>query len=157
PNTLFVGEWEIPDSLPNGDYSVLIEVNKQWDQDASMNCRAPVDCGSGAVATVDCPSFAPFCDCHSKMCERHVSTYDSLDLNYGMGGNLGQPSVVWQARITIEGADPDHVGGTHVATTDMYIGFGDWDSPHGNLFPPDDTVISNRAGSGSGRLAHVTD
>jgi hypothetical protein len=62
---------------------------------------------------------------------------------------LGQPSVVYAVPITIDGSPV-------TASTDVAIGYGDWDGATGTLHPLDGT-ISDSAGSGVGRLAHVTD
>ena len=46
--------------------------------------------------------------------------------------------------------------GSHTATANEYIGYGDWDFPQGNLFPPDGS-ISHRDGSGAARIAQNSD
>jgi hypothetical protein len=62
---------------------------------------------------------------------------------------LGQPSVVYQVPIHIDGQ-------LRTATSDDYAGYGDWDGATGVLHAPDGH-ISDEPGSGAGRLAHVTD
>jgi hypothetical protein len=132
----------LPEALPDGDYVVFVEVAKQFDQDAPR-------CPSGSDA--DCPSFAPHCDGNSHMCARHMGVMDNKgQTSYGLGSNLGQPSVVWRVPVRVDTTS------AHVATTLDYAGYGDWDQPRGNLFPPDATV-SMTPGSGGARLAPVTD
>ena len=62
---------------------------------------------------------------------------------------LGQPSVVYAVPITVDGMP-------QTATTDAAIGYGDWDGATGTLHPMDGT-IDDSAGSGAGRLDHITD
>jgi hypothetical protein len=66
--------------------------------------------------------------------------------DYGISGNLGQPSVVYRVPFTLgaEGAPAE------AATGDLY-GYGDWTGTTGTIFPPDGT-ISDEPGSGAGRL-----
>ena len=158
----FSGSWIVPDSITDGDYYVFIEVNKQYDNDAPTSCTPVPNCGvvNGAPMyrsgtdqsnpSPDCPSYAPLCDCNSHVCERHPSFYDTRLLEYAMGGNIGQPSVVWAARIHVSSSGMDAVA------ADEYIGYGDWDQPRGNLFPPD-ASISHTPGSGAARLAELPD
>ena len=138
----YQGRFLLPNELPDGDYVVRVEVGKQFDQDAPR-------CPSGLDA--DCPTIAPHCDPNSKMCARHAAVIDNMGQGaYGLGSNIGQPSVVWRIPVRIDSA------AQHVATTLDYSGYGDWDQPRGNLFPPDAT-ISMTPGSGGARLTAVTD
>src|SRR5262249_58101534 len=99
----------------------------------------------------ECPALAPHCDPNSKMCSRHAASIDNMgQASYALGSNLGQPSVVWRVPVRLDAA------GAHTGVADAYAGYGDWDQPRGNLFPPDAT-ISMAPGSGGGRLARVTD
>src|SRR5262249_19857667 len=137
----YSGRWLVPNALPDGDYVVWVEVAKQYDQDAPF-------CPSGSDA--DCPAIAPHCDPNSHMCSRHMGVVDNAgQAAFGLGSNLGQPSVVWRANVTIDAAG-------HTALADGYAGYGDWDQPRGNLFAPDAT-ISMTPGSGGARLAEMTD
>ena len=148
-----VGTWRVPDGLADGEYVVLVEVSKQYDQDAPR-------CPSGLDA--DCPPEAPLCDPNSRMCARHPAVIDNLGQGaYGLGNNLGQPSVVWAARARIDSA------ATRTALGDDAIGYGPWDHPAdrppggdaGWAFGihPLDATISTRPGSGAARLARITD
>jgi hypothetical protein len=157
--TPYKGTWFVPQNLPDGAYWIYVEVNKQYDQDAPT-CNHPgcpmADPAHG-IPTADewqrgfgCPSYAPFCDPATGFCARHASTYDCSLATYGIGANIGQPSVLWAVRVNIDGSV------MHVSTVDQYIGYGDWDSPQGNVNTPDAT-ISQTPGSGAGRLGEVTD
>ena len=138
----YLGRFLLPDALPDGDYVVFVEVGKQFDQAAPR-------CPSGS--DTECPPMAPRCDANSHMCARHPIVVDNMgQAAYGLGSNLGQPSVVWRVPVSVDVTTP------HVATALDYAGYGDWDQPRGNLFPPDAT-ISMTPGSGGARLAPVSD
>lgn len=62
---------------------------------------------------------------------------------------LGQPSVVYAVPIVLDGL-------LRTATTDGWVGYGDWDGATGTIHPPDGT-IADVDGSGAGRLLHVSD
>ncbi|HEX8954117.1 MAG TPA: CFI-box-CTERM domain-containing protein [Polyangia bacterium] len=62
---------------------------------------------------------------------------------------LGQPSVVYAVPVTVDGTP-------QTGTSDVAIGYGDWDGASGTLHPMD-TTIDDVPGSGVGRLDHVTD
>jgi hypothetical protein len=63
---------------------------------------------------------------------------------------LGQPSVVWKVPFHYDGT-----GQSAIATN--YIGYGDWDGASGTLHAPDSSIVTNKDGSGSGRLTDVND
>ena len=63
---------------------------------------------------------------------------------------LGQPSVVYAVPITIDGTP-------QTGTTDVAVGYGDWDGSSGTLHPMDFTITDGQSGTGVGRLDHVTD
>src|SRR5262249_59350107 len=99
----YVGSWVVPASIPDGDYMVFIEVNKQYDNDAPTTCTPVPNCGPSASPpyragfdqsnpSPDCPPYAALCDCNAHVCERHPSFYDTRLLEYALGGNFGQPS-----------------------------------------------------------------
>ncbi|MEZ4403401.1 MAG: fibronectin type III domain-containing protein [Kofleriaceae bacterium] len=64
--------------------------------------------------------------------------------NYGLPYR-GQPSVVYQVAFTVD-------GGTSVATTSSYAGYGDPDGQDGNLRTPDASITTGVPGSGADRL-----
>jgi len=146
----YAGMWPIPTNLPDGDYWAFIEVNKQYDNDTTAN--GP------------CSTRAPMRDPSSGFCTAHPVSLDNMGLSgqgWSVGNNVGQPSVVWATRITIDGTN------VHTATTDGYVGYGPWDHPadqpawgdgswNRGIHPPDGT-ISMTPGSGGQRLAEVTD
>ncbi|MGZ3443646.1 MAG: hypothetical protein ACXVDD_29190, partial [Polyangia bacterium] len=63
---------------------------------------------------------------------------------------FGQPSVVYAVPITIDGTPQTGI-------TDAAIGYGDWDGATGTMHPIDGTITDGTAGTGVGRLDHVTD
>ncbi|HJZ84086.1 MAG TPA: CFI-box-CTERM domain-containing protein [Polyangia bacterium] len=142
----YVGMWLVPSGLADGDYDVFIEVAKQYDNDA----------GQCPVSDSQCPPGTT-CDRSTRFCARHPSAYDDARLpQYGIGANLGQPSVVWWTRVRID------QGGSHTTVANDYLGFGDWDGAFGRgqqgIHPPDDTQISKSTpGSGAQRLAQFSD
>jgi hypothetical protein len=146
----YAGMWPVPGGLPDGDYWVFVEVNKQYDNDTTQN--GP------------CTAAAPLRDASSGFCTAHPAVLDDMGLTadgYGIGNNFGQPSIVWAAKITIE------AGVTHTALADEYLGYGPWDHPadrpawgdaswNRGIHPPDGS-ISMTPGSGGHRLAEITD
>jgi hypothetical protein len=146
----YAGMWPVPANLPDGDYWAFIEVNKQLDNDTT--------------AGGPCTATAPLRDPNSGFCTAHQTTDDNMGLTqsgWAIGNNLGQPSVVWATRVTIDSTN------VYTATANGYMGYGPWDHPadkpgwgdgtwsHG-IHPPDAT-ISMTPGSGGQRLAEVTD
>jgi hypothetical protein len=63
---------------------------------------------------------------------------------------LGQPSLLWEARFTLDAA-------ARVASADAYAGYGDWDGASGAVHPPDGTIATGVDGSGAGRLLEQSD
>jgi hypothetical protein len=70
---------------------------------------------------------------------------------YGLGGNLGQPSVVYRVPIHLDPAAPPGA----VAGASMIAGYGDWTGADGDLRPPDGTISTTDPGSGEMRLAAI--
>ncbi len=63
----FSATWRIPDGLPDGDYALVLEVGKEFDENAAFT--------------------------HDSFIEpEEVSNFDA----YGQNGNVGQPSVVYR-------------------------------------------------------------
>ncbi|MFT3692519.1 MAG: fibronectin type III domain-containing protein [Kofleriaceae bacterium] len=62
----------------------------------------------------------------------------------------GQPSVVYQVPIRIDGTQ-------QAGTTSSYIGYGDPDGKDGNLRNPDSTITSDTPGTGAARLQLTAD
>jgi len=75
--------------------------------------------------------------------------YDDPNLpGYGIDGNFGQPSVIYQVPIHI-----DVMNGTPVqGTVSQIAGYGDWSGATGAINPPDATISTTNPGSGEGRL-----
>jgi hypothetical protein len=75
--------------------------------------------------------------------------YDDPNLpGYGIDGNFGQPSVIYQVPVHI-----DLSGGTPVeAAVSQIAGYGDWSGASGTVNPPDATISTTDPGSGEGRL-----
>jgi hypothetical protein len=88
---------------------------------------------------------ADFNDSHD-----HPSFRDSSSELVSFGNEIfGQPSIVYSTPFTLDAS-------TRIATTDRYAGYGSWDGSDGTLRPPDST-ISDKPGTGVGRLALVSD
>ncbi|HEY5088392.1 MAG TPA: fibronectin type III domain-containing protein [Polyangia bacterium] len=67
---------------------------------------------------------------------------------YGIDGNFGQPSVIYQVPVHI-----DLAGGTPVqAAVSQIAGYGDWSGASGVINPPDSTISTTDLGSGAARL-----
>ncbi|HEY0708924.1 MAG TPA: hypothetical protein VGG33_19095, partial [Polyangia bacterium] len=79
--------------------------------------------------------------------ERHTypTRKDPMLLEWGLGNNFGQPSVVYRIPFKLSRTTPV------VAATSDYVGYGDPMGKTGTLNPPDGT-ISDKPGSGVGRL-----
>jgi len=78
----------------------------------------------------------------------NASNYPSPIVPYGDYGlpYRGQPSVVYQVPITIDGAT------AFTAATTDYVGYGDPDAQDGDLRAPDATITTDRPGSGASRF-----
>jgi hypothetical protein len=77
----------------------------------------------------------------------HLANAPAVDVpEYGAGGNLGQPSVLFRVPFTIGGA-----GSGWAAVATSLDGYGDATGAMGTIFPPDGS-ISAAPGSGEGRL-----
>jgi hypothetical protein len=79
--------------------------------------------------------------------ERHTypTRKDPMLLEWGLGNNFGQPSVVYRVPFKMSRTS------TVVAASTDYVGYGDPMGKTGTLNPPDGT-ISDKPGSGVGRL-----
>jgi hypothetical protein len=132
----FTGTWSLPPTLPDGDYALMVEVGKEFD----------------ANATFSHPAFlTPY--------ERQFYG------DYGLPGNVGQPSVVYRLAFHVSAeAIPDS------GTTDA-VGYSDFTGNSGDVTAIDaapdatpgaapgatpdsqmDPRISDGTGSGVGRL-----
>jgi hypothetical protein len=114
----YSGTWTVPSDLAPGDYAVVVEVNKEFDSNASNLHPDYVD-----------PNLAA----------------------YGIEGNFGQPSVIYQIPIHI-----DLTSGTPAqAAVSQIAGYGDWSGATGTINPPDGTISTTDLGSGEGRLLQI--
>jgi len=112
----FIGTWQIPGTLADGDYALLIEVGKEFD-------------GNSAFSQTS-----------------YLSAYEAIYYNeYGLDGNLGQPSVVYRV--------PFHLSSAPIPPTAITVasGYGDWTGETGELHMLDGH-IGRDPGSGEGRL-----
>jgi len=114
PGAPYTGGWVVPSGLPAGDYALLVEVAKEFDENPTYTYAT----SEGAVDSM-------------------------FDLQFGLRGNIGQPSVVYRVPITL-------AVGASAATTDA-AGHGDPLGDEGTLFPPDGT-LSTDPGTGEARL-----
>jgi hypothetical protein len=112
------GVWHLPSDLPAGDYALLVEVNKEYDTNASF-------------------AFPSFVDTNLS--------------GYGIGGNFGQPSVVYRVPIHLDPAGPTGA----VAGASSIAGYGDWQGQDGAVHPPDGTISTADPGSGEMRLLQI--
>jgi hypothetical protein len=79
----------------------------------------------------------------------HLPSAPAADVpEYGSGGNLGQPSVVFRVPFALGDAS----AGWAAAATSI-AGYGDETGATGTLFPPDGSISTTAPGSGEGRLA----
>jgi len=107
--------WRVPQGLAAGDYTLMLEVSKEFD-------------GDGAYT-------------HSS----YLSPFEAMYYaDYGLDGNVGQPSVVYRVPFSLAAPVP----AAAVATA---AGYGDWTGATGALSPLDAT-ITDAPGSGAGRL-----
>ena len=78
----------------------------------------------------------------------HPDFVDPNLATYGIEGNFGQPSVIYQVPIHI-----DLVSGTAAQTAVSQIaGYGDWSGASGVINRPDATISTTDLGSGAARL-----
>jgi hypothetical protein len=118
--------WPVPDGLPDGDYTLRVEVSLEADFSPAWPPCAEGDPG----------------------CAHPTFPDDHIDLvAYGRDA-LGQPSLAWSAPFTLDGTP-------RVATARDYQGYGDWDGATGALHPPDATIATDTRGSGAQRLIAV--
>jgi hypothetical protein len=121
--------WPIPSDLPMGKYVLFMEVSLERDFNASYGPDRYPSPGATEI---------PWSE-------------------YGVPYR-GQPSVIYQVEFTISDTED-------VKTTDTYVGYGDpgpdpalngrtppFFAPDGRIRPPDDTITTDRPGSGAGRL-----
>jgi hypothetical protein len=78
----------------------------------------------------------------------HPDYEDPNLLGYGLNGNFGQPSVLYQVPIHI-----DLTSGTQAqGAVSQIAGYGDWSGASGVINPPDGTISTTDPGSGEARL-----
>jgi hypothetical protein len=81
----------------------------------------------------------------------HPNQHDSVQAWDFEGHNfLGQPSVVYSVPFR-------YGSGQQTAITSQYVGYSTWDGSDGQLHPPDGNIVTDRPGSGAGRLVDVDD
>ena len=143
---VYSGMWYIPNGFPTGDYVVRVEVNKEYDNNAAYARPAcPSDsCTFDAIGGCTACSL-PGIDCSGGGCV----VEDSNLGGYGQPGNFGQPSVVYEVPIHIEG----DMAASAMASS--IIGYSDWTGQDGTLIPADATISTTNFGSGEGRLLPI--
>ena len=117
--------WTLPADLAAGDYTVLVEINKEYDQNDAHRYEAQVD-SMGLTAQ-----------------------------GYGNQNNLGQPSIVWRLPIRLDDhprvvAALEAAG--YGAPTPMDDARIDGIRTADDALSPIDATISDAPGSGLGRL-----
>jgi hypothetical protein len=112
----YSGTWSMPAGLPDGDYALLLEINKEFDNNAS---------------------------------HAYPSYMDPRLPDAGFTNNFGQPAVVFRVPIRLDRSAPRQAVATDIA------GYADWDGATGQLHPAD-TTISDKPGSGRGRLLLIS-
>src|SRR5439155_19135517 len=106
-----------PAPLPDGGYTLRVEVSRE----ADFNAAWPA-----------CSDGDPDC--------AHPSAVDVHEELRGYGHHvLGQPSLVWSAPFTLD-EQP------RTAAVEQYQGYGDWDGASGALHPPDPTITADADG-----------
>ncbi len=134
----YLATWPVPPDVPNGDYVLWLEVNKEFDENETYDsCNLcdidgePGDCCSDCPA---CPYPAP----------------QSIPwAEYGVAYR-GQPSLVYSAPVSLSDS--------LVANTALdYVGYGDPDGDDGAIRPPDATITAGVPGSGADRLEVMLD
>ncbi len=118
--------WTLPADLAAGDYTLLVEVNKEYDQNDAHRYTAQID------------------------------SMGLTDQGYGNQDNLGQPSIVWRVPIRLDDrarvATTLEAAG-YGAPTPMDDGRIAAIRVAGDAMSPIDATISDTPGSGLGRLA----
>jgi hypothetical protein len=141
----FSGMWYIPDGFPAGDYVVRVEVNKEFDGNASHSHPA---CPS-ASCIFDQSGGCSQCTVSGVDCSRGCTVEDSNLGGYGQVNNFGQPSVLYEVPIHIEG------GLAAVSSVSQIAGYSNWTGADGVLIPADATISTTDPGSGEGRLLEI--
>jgi hypothetical protein len=108
--------WQIPAGLAPGDYVVRVEVNKEYDDNAS---------------------------------HMHPDFVDPNLVGYGQEGNFGQPSVLYEVPIHIDGATPA------TGVVSQIAGYSDWTGMTGAVTPQDGSISTTDPGSGEMRLLQI--
>lgn len=119
----------------DGHYVVKIEVSKEFDFNAFHEHPPTIDAS---------PELASY-----GLEDAGNPRYGQPGFKYGLGG-FGQPSIVYAVPVVVG-------GGTEVATTATYIGYGDWDGATGTMHPTDVTITEGVEGTGVGRLLLTAD
>ncbi len=121
--------WTLPAELAAGDYTLLVEVNKEYDQNDAHRYVAQID------------------------------SMGLTDQGYGNQDNLGQPSIVWRVPIRLDDkarvATALEAAG-YGAPTPMDDARIDTIRVAGDAMSPIDATISDSPGSGLGRLGAQT-
>jgi hypothetical protein len=112
----YTGTWTMPAGLPDGEYALMVEINKEFDNNAS---------------------------------HAYMSYVDPRLPDAGFTNNFGQPAVVFRVPIRL-----DRSSAKQAAAMDI-VGYADWDGATGQLHPADAT-ISDKPGSGRGRLLVIS-
>ncbi len=123
---------------PAGDYVAWVEVSQEFDGTPGHDV---LSCHHKGEFSPPCVNEPPD---HPCMPDKE-SNWDWEGFCF-----LGQPSVVYRVPFRY-----DVGGGTAVAT--QYAGYSTWDGSDGVLHPPDSSIVSNKNGTGAGRLVDVDD
>jgi hypothetical protein len=124
--------------MPAGDYVAWIELSQEFDGTPGHDV---LSCHHKKQASPPCVNEPPD---HPCMPDKEAS-WDWEGFCF-----LGQPSVVYRVPFRY-----DVGGGTAIAT--QYHGYSTWTGQDGIIHPPDATIVTNKVGSGAGRLADVDD
>jgi hypothetical protein len=141
----FSGMWYIPDGMAEGDYVVRVEVNKEFDNNATHNHPA---CPS-ASCVIDQAGGCSQCTVSGVDCSRGCTVEDSNLIGYGQANNFGQPSVLYEVPIHLGGSAPLASSATQIA------GYSNWTGADGVVIPPDGTISTADPGSGEARLLEI--
>ena len=135
-------DWE--GVLGLGDMNDLDAVSR-----ATPRAGVPFRVSYGLPAGIEEGEYALWVEVNQQWDDNDFHTYayfvDPRLSDYGMT-NIGQPSVVWQVPLTVNGT-------AAVSRALAYAGYGSPTGEDGDLRAPDGTITTRVPGSGEGRLA----
>jgi hypothetical protein len=124
--------------MPAGDYVAWVELSQEFDGTPGHDV---LSCHHKGQTSPPCSNEPPD---HPCMPDKETS-WDWEGFCF-----LGQPSVVYRVPFRY-----DVGGGTAIAT--QFHGYSTWNGQDGTIHPPDGTIVTNKVGSGAGRLVDVDD